>query len=370
MSKDNHSMRHRSDQRKNTAPIPPIAQTDDCHAPGKHRFRAVACLHKATQPWHQLFKRGLTLIPLCGAIALFIVSCGIIQRELKQYSLLDVWESFATTSPFIVGLAIACVILNYWVMTGYDTLAMRYVRVALPYRKTALASTISYAISNTVGATFLSGGALRYRFYKRWGLTSGQVAQVIAFCNLSFWLGLLTLGGVLFLTEQIDIATTLNLPSTSLRSLGLFSLLIVAAFLLVSSVMRRSLHLGALTVPRLSFPVAIAQIGITCCDWAIAASTISVLLGLSSSQELLKMIGVYVIAQMAGVLSSIPGGIGVFETVMVLLLSPAIPTIDLLGALVVFRVLHHLGPMVLAIIALIGYEARGLTRSSQNNAES
>ena len=306
------------------------------------------------------FKRVLPLIPLVLAIALLVISFGVIRQQLQQYSLLDIWDSLATTPPLFLGLAIALVATNYWVMTGYDTLAIRYVRIPLPYSKTALAATISYAISNTIGATFFSGGALRYRFYKAWGLTPIQIAQVIAFCNLSFWLGLFTMGGVLFLADTIEIPDSLNFPIGSLHSLGIAALTTVATYLFVSSRMRRSLRIGIITIPHLSLPMATAQIILTCCDWAIAAATIYVLLGPSSIQALPNVIGVYVIAQLAGILSSIPGGIGVFETVMLLLLSPMIPPVELFGALIAFRVIHHIMPMVLAIGALMVYEIRQL----------
>ena len=306
------------------------------------------------------FKCVLPLIPLVIAIALLAISFGVIRQELQQYSLLDIWGSLATTPPLFLGLAIALVGTNYWVMTGYDTLAVRYARSPLPYAKTALAATISYAISNTIGATFFSGGALRYRFYKAWGLTSLQIAQVIAFCNLSFWLGLFTMSGVLFLTDTIDIPDALNFPADSLQSLGLAALVTVATYLFFSSLMRRSLRIGFITIPHLSLPMAAAQIVLTCCDWAIAAATIYVLLGPSSLRALPTVIGVYVIAQLAGILSSVPGGIGVFETVMLLLLSPMISSVELFGALIAFRVIHHIMPMLLAVGALIVYEVRQL----------
>ncbi|MEB3212321.1 MAG: YbhN family protein, partial [Leptolyngbyaceae bacterium] len=198
-----------------------------------------------------------------------------------------------------------------------------------------------------------------------WGLTAPQIAQIIAFCNLSFWLGLLTLGGVLLLTQPMDLSTVLTLPESSVQSLGVFALAIVGAYLVVSSLMRRSLSVGWLSIPRLSFPVAIAQIIITCIDWAIAATTIYVLLRPTSLHYLPEVIGVYVIAQLAGVLSTVPGGIGIFETVMILLLPSVAPKIEIIGALIAFRILHHLLPMGLGVLSLMGYELHQLLRAKR-----
>ena len=95
-------------------------------------------------------------------------------------------------------LAAALTLLGYLVMTGYDTLAFRYIRHPLPYFKIALASFIGYAFNNNVGFSGLVGGSLRYRLYNAWRLTAVEIAKVIAFCTISFWLGFVLLGGDLF----------------------------------------------------------------------------------------------------------------------------------------------------------------------------
>jgi uncharacterized membrane protein YbhN (UPF0104 family) len=310
--------------------------------------------------------RGITLLPVGGAIALLVVSYGVIRGELDQQGWSAIWESFTAIPLGVILLAIAFVIMNYGVMTGYDTLALRYIKSALPYRKTAFASTISYSISNTIGATFLSGSALRYRFYKQWGFTTQQIAQIIAFCNLSFWLGMLTMGGLLLLTRPSDLSSVLPLPAMSLKSCGVVSLSLVATYLVISSIMQRSLKIGIVSIPRLSLPIAITQIGLTFLDWAIAATTIYILLRPSSIGDLPYVIGVYVVAQWAGVLSSVPGGIGVFETVMVVLLAPVASTVELLGALVAFRILHHIVPLVIGLLTLMGYEVRLLVNKNSH----
>lgn len=95
----------------------------------------------------------------------------------------------AIPKPYVI-LAIALTLINYVLFTGYDTLAVYHLRQPLSYRRTALVAIISYAISNSVGFALLSGSAIRYRFYSAWGFSVAKIAQIIAFCNLSFWLGL------------------------------------------------------------------------------------------------------------------------------------------------------------------------------------
>jgi len=319
-------------------------------------------LHPCLRRWLGRFANWIP--PLLG-IVLFIVSVWTIQQELSQHDPQEIWQKLRSIPTLKVMMAIALVVVNYTVLTGHDALAIRYIQQSLPYRKTALVSVIGFAVSNAIGLTVLSGGAIRYRFYTAWGMSNRQVAQIIAFCSVSFWLGLLTMGGVLFLTEAIQIPEAIAIPFTSLRSVGLVALLAVGVYLLFCCRFQRSLKLGSITIPPLSWRMAIAQIALTCCDWAVAALTLYVLLKASQLPTFPTFYGIFIFAKLAGVISSVPGGLGVFETVMLLTLSPPIPSVTLLGTLLVFRIIHFFLPLAVAIATLGLYELRQ-TRRRQN----
>lgn len=318
------------------------------------------------KPSHRRLPRFASWLPPLVGLVLFGASIWTIQQELSQHDLHDIWQKLSEIPTLYLVGAIALVGVNYWVLTGYDTLAVRYIRYPLPYRQTALVSTLSYAISNAVGITLLSGSAIRYRFYKTWGVSAAQIAQIVAFCNISFWLGLLTMGGILFLTETIQIPAAIALPFTSLRSVGLFSLVAVGSYLLVCCRFRRSLRIGSVTIPPLSWPMAMGQIALTCCDWGLAALTLYALLGTADLPPFPTFYGLYIFAQLAGVISSVPGGLGVFETVLLLALSPPLSSASLLGTLLVFRVIHYFGPLAIAIVALGFYELRQIKQRQKS----
>jgi uncharacterized membrane protein YbhN (UPF0104 family) len=84
-------------------------------------------------------------------------------------------------------------------LTGYDALALRYIRYPLAYGRIALASFIGYALSHNIGLSLFTGSAIRYRFYAAWGLSTAQIAGVVAFCTLTLWLGTRAIGGIAFL---------------------------------------------------------------------------------------------------------------------------------------------------------------------------
>jgi hypothetical protein len=108
--------------------------------------------------------------------------------------------------------AIGLTILSYLGLANYDSLAFRYMGHGLAYPKSVFTGFISAAATNTVGFAFLTGSAIRYRFYSAWGVSAIAIAQIILFENISFWLGLFALSGVMFLFYPLEIPTQLHLP--------------------------------------------------------------------------------------------------------------------------------------------------------------
>src|SRR6059058_211792 len=154
-------------------------------------------------------------------LAIFAVALRVLHDTLAQYRYRDVIRYLNALPIDQILLAAALSLLVYLVMTGYDTLAFRYIRHPLPYFKIALASFIGYAFNNNVGLSGLVGGSLRYRLYNAWRLSAVDIAKVIAFCTLTFWLGFVLLGGTLFIVAPPEIPTAVHLPFNSVRALGI-----------------------------------------------------------------------------------------------------------------------------------------------------
>ncbi|MGL5803894.1 MAG: lysylphosphatidylglycerol synthase domain-containing protein [Xenococcaceae cyanobacterium] len=304
------------------------------------------------------------LIPILISVILFGLSLWAIAQELHKYTPGEIWASLSAIPANYLLLAVGLTCLNYLVLTGYDTLAVRYVRHPIGYFKTATAAVINYGISNSVGLALLSGSAIRYRLYSSWGLSIAKITQIIAFANLSFWLGLFAMGGIVFLVRPFPIPEILHLPFTSVDSLGIIFLCVILAYLSASVFSSKAIRIGAFTIPHLPFSLAIAQITVASLDWMLAAAVFYVLLPSDPSISWSRFFGVYLLAQIAGVVSNVPGGLGVFETVMLLLLSSFISSANILGALLVYRGIYYLLPLIAAALLLGTYELRrGLARS-------
>ncbi len=305
-------------------------------------------------------------LPLLGLL-LFGVSIWAISQQLQQYTIQEILHSLKTAAINHLLLALGLTILSYLVLTWYDVLACRYIRHPLPYRKIALAAATSYAVSNTVGFAVFTGSAIRYRLYLFWGLSAVEIAQIIAFANLSFWLGLSAVGGFLFSVEPLAIPKLLHLPFTSVHPIGIAMLAINVAYLLTSLRLKRSLRIGSRSFCLPTLDLAFAQVIVSSIDWGIAVAVLYVLLPSTTHLSYPAFFGIYLLGQIAGLVSSVPGGLGVFETVILLLLSPTIPATKVFAALVLYRVIYYFLPLGVSVLLLGLYEIRKRSSADSEN---
>jgi phosphatidylglycerol lysyltransferase len=301
-----------------------------------------------------MVKRKL-LHSLGPLVVLFLFSGAlwVLHHELKAYHLQDIVRHLREMPARCLLPALALTFLSYLMMTGYDILALRYVRHPLSYGRIALASFIGYAFSNNMGLAMIAGSSVRYRLYSAWGLSALEITKVVAFCGFSLWLGFFTLGGVVFLFEPLAVPHALRIPFTSARPLGVIFLVLVAAYLLWSSARKRPLKIGEWEFPLPSTPLFLAQVTVASMDWALAGSVLYALLPPVSHLSYAGLLGIYLLAQTAGLISQVPGGLGIFETIVVLLLAPTIPAAEVLGALLIYRGIYYFLPLGMAA-ALLG----------------
>src|SRR3954468_23344211 len=138
--------------------------------------------------------RWTRLLAPVFALALFAAALRNLHGELKDYSYQDILGHVREASPPRVLLAFVFTCLSYLILTGFDFLGLEYVGKRIPYRKSALAFFISYAFTNSLGFSTVTGGMVRYRLYSAFGLTFGEIARVVAFCAATFWAGVLLAG--------------------------------------------------------------------------------------------------------------------------------------------------------------------------------
>jgi phosphatidylglycerol lysyltransferase len=288
---------------------------------------------------------GLSLI-------LFTAAIWLLHGELKTYHLADILKAIASIPAGRMGLAVALTIVSYAIMTGYDVLAMRYIQYPLPYSKIGLASFIGYAFSNNIGMSMIAGASVRYRLYSAWGLSALQTTQVVAFCTLTLWLGFCILGGAVFLIEPLTIPSTLHLPIHSSLLIGAIMLMLVAAYATLTIIKRAPITIRELEIQLPSIRLFVLQLIIAALDWMLASLVLFVLLDPGTTISYPAFLAVFLLAQLGGLISQVPGGLGVFETVVVLMLSARLPASQIFGALLAYRLLYYWLPLGIAALLL------------------
>ncbi len=292
--------------------------------------------------------------PLLAGL-LLTLAVVVLRREFQTYHLQDILNHLRAIPARQLVLAFGLTCLGYLALTGYDTLAFRYIRNPLPYPRIAFASFIAYVFSHNVGLSFLGGGAVRYRMLSAWGVRAEDIARVIAFTFLTFWLGFLTLGGLVLTTRPLE----LELPGLHLASSRLLGVALLAAlgvYVGIAARWREPLHLHGFRVELPGLPMTAAQIAISSLDWTLAGSVLFALLPAAPGLGFPTYLGAFLLSIVTGLASNLPGGVGVFETAMVLLLRPYLPGDQVLASIVAYRIVYYLIPMALAVLLFSAHE--------------
>lgn len=299
---------------------------------------------------NDLFHSPHVRVILAVALVTLVAALGFIALDhlLSEVHLRDVREAFRGIGEERFILALLFTVASYLALTLYDVLALRAIGQPLSYGTAALASFTSYTLSHNLGLSLLTGGSARYRVYSAEGLAIGDVARVVAIAGMTFWGGVLVLAGAMLLISPEPIANgLLILPDWLWRIMGLALLAAIAALLLWAGREGRVLRIGRWSLPIPGHRFALAQIGVAAADLAAASAALFVLVpGVTLADWPVFFIG-YTLAIIAVLISHVPGGIGVFEAVIVAALpGPAQP--QLVAALLAYRLIYYVLPLLVA----------------------
>jgi len=295
--------------------------------------------------------RAFAVLVVLGA-ALYVV-----HGELQRYVYHDITRAIFALPVRSVLIALAFTVISYSILPAYDAIALRYIGKPLPVHRLAFGSIISYGLSHTLGLAPVTGGSVRYRFWSAWGLSTTEVAQAVSFVGATFAIGMIFLGGVVFLLEPADTMKLLGLPYVLIRVVGVLLLALVGAYVAWSALRRTPITIRGWEFPVPSPALVGKQLIVATIDWATAGAVLYSLVG-GHGFGFLAFLGAFLLAQFAGQLSHVPGGIGVFESLMLLFLKPHVPATTALAALVAYRAIYYLLPFGISLVLLASYEVR------------
>jgi phosphatidylglycerol lysyltransferase len=292
------------------------------------------------------------VLPVLIGVVLFGAALEVLRLELRTVTWHDLVRDIVATPPSRLWLALLLTAINYALLTGYDFLAFAYIGKTLSRRQVAATAFLAYAIANNIGFSALSGASVRYRFYSRWGITWEELSRLVFSYSLTFWLGLLTLGGLSLAFSPLHAAGSV---AAYAPILGWMLLAAVAALVATSMFRHTPFKVRSLELPLPSPRLVFLQLGVSVLEWGFAGAVLYVLLP-PSGLTFLGFLGAFFAAILIGMASHVPGGVGVFEGLMVLLLKPYLSSGQLLPALAAYRAVYYLLPLVVALIALVADE--------------
>ncbi len=289
-------------------------------------------------------------------VGLFAIAMFVIHHELKVHPWSEVVDALSATAWPRVLAAAGLTALGFLALIGYDWLGFRYIGHRLPIRRIALAGFVGYAFSQSLGHSLLSGGSVRLRLYSSWGLSGLDISRLLLFGLSTLYLGILGLGGTLLTLEAEQAAPFMHLPAIAVRAIGIVLLCMLGGVLLWAHFREAPLRFRGIEVQLPTLRLSLAQVTIASVDLALAGSVLYVLLPSNEALSLPAFLAVYLIAVVAGMASQLPGGIGVMEGIMLALLTPELSETSVFGAMLVYRMVYTIGPLLLAALLLAAFE--------------
>ncbi len=295
------------------------------------------------------------LRPALAAVLLGL-TLWILRRELQAIHYRDARQALAALPAGHVLLALMFVVANYLALTCYDQLAFAYIGKRIARWRIAATAFVGYAVSNSIGFALLSGTAVRHRFYARWSVDTADLSRIVVFNSTTYWLGLLVLAGwSLAFHPHAYLQGRIALGGA--QGLGIAFMAMAVGYLLLAAVRTQPFRVRGFEMRMPGLPLAAGQVLVSMADWALAAAVLYALLP-EGGPPYGVLLGAFLTAQVLGLISHVPGGLGVFEGVMALLLGPYLPTDRLIAALLLYRLVYYVLPLMLALLALLGDELR------------
>lgn len=317
------------------------------------------------RPYRQAIGLGVSLL----LFALALLACWHLLGSADPGQVRSALAAVPTGSLLEAGLAS---LAGVAVMIAYEASAARYAQVRLPWRTLALGGFCAFSIGNAVGFSVLSGGSVRYRLYGRLGLAAADVARMTLFASLSLGVCLPLLVAAAALYQPVEAARALHLSEPLLRGAA-FAVLGLAGVTVFLAMRWRSgerpspgcwrIEIGRFGVRVPGARLTLAQLVISVLDVAIAASVLYFLL--PEAPPFVSFALVYMLALAAGVLSHVPGGIGVFEAVLLAAFAGRLDPAALIAAMLLYRLLYIVLPLCIAGVLLLVAEARRLWLAQQ-----
>jgi glycosyltransferase 2 family protein len=294
--------------------------------------------------------------PIVGLSAV-AVSSWLLFKDLRGLSFASLKSAFFSISPARWLLAMGSTSLAYAALAWYDQIALLHLGRRISWRYVAVASFTAYALAHNIGASVLSGAVVRYRAYSEKGLSVGEIGVLVAFCSFTFALGAATIGGFCLLFHP-DLAKRFAGAPLWLGQTVAAALVMLPSLYVIGALLRfPRLRIGPFELVYPRPPIAARQLLAGPLELIGASGIIYFTLPATANPGFVIVLGVFVASFSIALISHAPGGLGVLEFTF-LKAMPDAPQANVVAALLAFRLLYLILPLMFALIVVLDYERR------------
>lgn len=305
-----------------------------------------------------------TAISVVIMVAIMTAAFHGLSKVLNEVSYEQVTAAMSRVGWGRIALAAAFGAASYLVLTGYDVIALRTIGRPLPWRQAAKASFVSYNLSHNLGFAVLTGAVARFRIYSAAGLGVADIAKITLLTGVSFWIGvILMLGLCLILIPDVASLAGYSMSHAAQATIGLGIIGLNGLYLRILSKGMKEIGFRSWRVPLPTARLGLAQCGLSVLDLVFAASVLAVLMPSLDPSLYPQVLVAYVAAFVSVMITHTPGGAGVLELVVVTLV-PDVDKAETIAALILFRIIYHIGPFLLAVGLLVSHEVSSRRRQN------
>ncbi|TMV86324.1 lysylphosphatidylglycerol synthetase family protein, partial [Thioclava sp. BHET1] len=298
-----------------------------------------------------------TAAPILVGIALFTAGLGALFHLLAPIDLRHVIATAKHTPAPVLAGALLATAGGYAALIGYDWSALRHIGRKLPLPVVAMGGFLGYSLGNTIGISILSGGAVRYRIYSAFGISALEIAAISTFVSLAFGVGISIIGLTALIIHPASLEQFTSLTPGKVQLIAALALALTIGLIGTASVAGRAIRIWRFELRAPSPGILLGQLFFTAIDTCLAALALYILIP-PGGPDFVTFLVIFATAGMVGVLSHVPGGIGVFESVVIAALPPNVSVEQAAVGLLLFRIIYYLVPFVIAMVVISINEAR------------
>lgn len=293
----------------------------------------------------------------------FGLAAYMLYVQLSKYEWEDIKSAVLSIPAHNLWYACLASFCGYVALSSYDFLALRYIKRKLAAWKWIFVGFIGFSVSNNAGHAIVSGGAIRYRLYTRWRFHGTDIVKMVTFSGFTYLVAcfFLIICGYLITPDHAFGDGSVSKMTTAVTAL--VSLIGLVIYFWAALYYKKPFTIKGVEFDMPTFKMALAQVFIGGADILMASLVLYFALIAFVDIPFVTFIGVFIIAQVLGVFSQVPGGLGVFETLFMYIIPGEHNQAMLFGALIAYRLIYYLLPLVISAVVLISYEvAAGMAK--------